>query len=123
LTPHNHPTNSSSVEHTHSRGGTHSHSTSLGLTDQLSAGGSPVMYKGNNCYGAPQGPDSNTVKTGISINSASTGISIAPATTGLSVNTVTTALTVDNSPPSPPYPDETRPYNIALLPMIKFRSP
>lgn len=123
LTPHNHPTNAGSVQHDHSSGGTHTHSTSLGLTDQLSGGGNPVMYKGNNCYGAPQGPSSNTVKTGISINSASTGISIAPATTGLSVNTVTTALTVDNSPPSPPYPDETRPYNIALLPMIKFRSP
>ena len=124
LLEHAHPSNSGTVQHTHVNTGTHSHSTSLGLTDQLSAGNTPVMYKGNNCYSAPQGPGSNTVKVGIpQTNSSPTNLALNSATTGLTVNTVTTGLTVDNSPPSPPYPDETRPYNIALLPMIKFRSP
>jgi hypothetical protein len=48
---------------------------------------------------------------------------VASNFTGLSVDTVTTGLTVDNAPPTAPTPDETRPYNVALLPMIKYRIP
>lgn len=58
--------------------------------------------------------------TGVSAGSSATGLVIQNNVTGISVNTVTTGLTVDNSPPTAPVPNETRPYNIALLPVIKY---
>ena len=80
------------------------------------------LYDGNGQWGAPQGPFSNSVQTNVSFRSALTGLGVASNFTGLSVDTVTTGLTVDNAPPTAPTPDETRPYNVALLPMIKYRT-
>ena len=122
LTEHAHPTNSGTV--THSHGATSNHCHAIGnIPNSEVVGDQFGYYDGNAQWGAPSGPNSANSVTNASVDSKKTGLAVVTATTGLSVNTVVTSLTVDNSPPSPPYPDESRPYNIALLPMIKFRSP
>ena len=59
--------------------------------------------------------------TGISILSKVTAISVNTCVTGITkANLGATGLTVDNTPPTAPFPNESRPYNVALLPMIKY---
>ena len=123
LNEHAHPTNSGTVTHTHANVNFgHSHTASVNMSDFI-VGDSGGVYDSNGQWGAPQGPFSNSVTTGVTVRSNSTGISVVNATTGLTIDTITTGLTVDNSPPTAPSPNENRPYNIALLPMIKYRTP
>ena len=123
LTQHAHPSNSGSVEHSHPTSGTHSH-TFPPLSNAEVVGDNAGLYDGDaRISGPPSGGASEKGYAKITVNPANTNLALVTATTGLTVDIVTTSLTVDNSPPSPPYPNETRPYNIALLPMIKFRSP
>jgi len=59
--------------------------------------------------------------TGIESTVASlTNITLQSEVTAITLNTGTTGLTVNNSPLAAPVPNETRPYNIALLPVIKY---
>lgn len=58
--------------------------------------------------------------TNVSVVSEKTNITVASCTTGITVDSIVTGLTVDNSPPTAPVPNETRPYNVALLPVIKY---
>ena len=81
------------------------------------------FYDGNNKRG-------NVTKY-TTTNSA--GISAANSTTNVTINnngtnipdTIinTTALTVDNAPSTAPSPNETRPTNFSLIPIIKYRNP
>ena len=121
LTTHAHPTNSGTVQHSHPVSSSHRHRDTLRNAEVV--GDQAGLYDGNGQWGAPQGPNSISRTTGVSFRSASTGLGVATANTGLSVDIVTTGLTVDNAPPVAPNPDETRPYNVALLPMIKYRIP
>lgn len=121
LLTHNHPSNAPTKTHVHpSNGGSHRHNIN-GIPNAEVVGDTGGFYDGNAQWGAPQGPDSTSSTTGVSLRSALTSMSVNSANTGLTVDTVTTGLTVDNSPPVAPNPDETRPYNLAMLPMIKFR--
>jgi microcystin-dependent protein len=121
LNQHAHPTNSGTVTHDHVNANPgHSHTATVKMSGFI-VGDQGGVFDSNGQWGAPQGPFSNSVRTGVTVNSNSTNISVVNATTGLAINTITTGLTVDNSPPIPPSPNENRPYNIALLPMIKYR--
>ena len=118
LTQHNHPSNSATVQHTHgSNGGTHSHVLGTRPVSEV-VGDTPSFYDGNS--GAGFGRGINGAFTGVSASASSTLISLAAASTGITVNTVTTGLTVNNAPPTAASPDESRPYNVALAPIIKF---
>lgn len=86
-------------------------------------GDEPGFYDGNNKVGN-QDKISNNNFTGISINNCTTGVTINNNTTGITATLVcTTALTVDNSPALAPSPNETRPVNLSLLPIIKYKNP
>ena len=99
----------------------HFHTWSVANTEVV--GDTPGFYDGNNKVGnIPQ--NSNNANTGISISNAATGVTINNNTTGITQTlTCTTALTVNNSPPTAPSPNETRPVNLALLPLIKYKEP
>jgi len=118
LPQHNHPSNSATVQHNHgSNGGNHSHFLgNLPVSEVV--GDTASFYDGNS--GAGYGRGINGAFTGVSISSGLTSVSLAAASTGITVNTVTTGLTVNNAPPTAATPDETRPYNVALAPIIKF---
>ena len=123
LNTHNHPSNSGTVNHNHpSNGGCHLHAMRP-IANAEVVGDTPGFYDGNAQWGAPQGPNSTSATTGVALGASLTGLGVQTATTGLSVDIVTTGLTVDNAPPTAPSPDESRPHNIALLPMIKYRIP
>ena len=121
LTQHAHPSNSGTVTHTHSTTSNHAHTARFKNAEVV--GDQAGLYDGNGQWGPPQGPNSSSASTNVSFRSANTNLSIVTANTGLSVNTIVTGLTVDNAPPTAPNPNETRPYNVALLPMIKYRIP
>ena len=116
LTQHNHGTNNAS--HTHpNNGGNHNHFIGdFGNAEVV--GDTAGFYDGNNNIGVQ--PALSTAFTGIQINSAVTSLTVNNNTTALTVNTVTTGITVNNSPPTAPFPDESRPMNVALVPIIKY---
>jgi hypothetical protein len=122
LIQHAHPTNSTTVQHLHSATSLHNHGFPGDFANSEVVGDTAGFYDGAAQWGAPSPPNSNSATTNIAVNSSLTGLTLQNKVTGISVNTVTTSLTVDNSPPSPPTPNETRPYNIALLPVIKYTS-
>ena len=119
LIQHAHPTNSTTVQHAHGSSSNHSHAIN-NIANAEVVGDAAGFYDGAAQWGAPSGPDSNNPGTNVTVNSSLTGITLQSQVTNISVNTVTTSLTVDNSPPTAPVPDETRPYNVALLPVIKY---
>jgi hypothetical protein len=81
-------------------------------------GNTPSWYDSvGSSFGKPQ---TTTQKTGISIDPGVTNFTLASKQSSLTVQTCTTGLTVDNAPPTAPSPDESRPNNRALLPMIKY---
>ena len=83
-------------------------------------GNTPGFYDGNNQLGT-RIASSNSKTTGVAVLAKATGISAASNITGITqANICTTGVTVNNSPPTAPSPNETRPYNVALLPIIKF---
>jgi hypothetical protein len=116
LTQHNHGTNNAS--HTHpNNGGNHNHLIGdFGNSEVV--GDTAGFYDGNNNIGSQAAlfPAS----TGIQINSCGTGLTVNNNVTALTVNTITTGVTVNNSPPTAPFPNETRPMNVALVPIIKY---
>lgn len=97
----------------------HNHAWNVPLATVV--GGSPGLFRGDGKIGNAGGnTDSRT--TGIAISNAVTGISINCCVTGLT-NTLTcvTALSVLNSPAVAPTPNETRPVNFSLLPILKYK--
>jgi microcystin-dependent protein len=81
--------------------------------------GSPTWYDGN----SNKGPrTTGTAFTGISAAASLTGITICQHLSGLTQTQVcTTGMTVtEPSPPTAPSPNETRPFNIALIPIIRY---
>lgn len=120
LIQHAHPTNSTTVQHLHGVTSLHNHGFPGDFANAEVVGDTAGFYDGAAQWGAPSPPNSNPATTNIAVNSSFTGLTLQNKVTGISVNTVTTSLTVDNSPPTAPVPNETRPYNIALLPVIKY---
>jgi hypothetical protein len=99
----------------------HDHQFSIPAADVV--GGTPGFYDGDNKLGA-QGVNTTSATAGVTIANATTGITFATACTGITQTIIcTTALTVDNSPATAPSPNETRPVNFSLLPIIKYRNP
>ena len=97
----------------------HNHAWNLPLATVV--GSSPGLFRGDGKIGNSAGAtDSRT--TGISVANATTGISINCCVTGLTNTlTCTTALAVLNSPTLAPTPNETRPVNFSLLPILKYK--
>jgi len=108
----------------------HSHTvTDPGHTHQFSVPNSEVVgdtagfYDGNNKRGG-RGAVTSSSNAGVAIANATTGVVINNALTGITQTIIcTTGLTVNNSPASAPVPNETRPTNFSLLPIIKYRDP
>ena len=81
------------------------------------------FYDGNNKIGN-QTKGTTTASANVSPQNATTGVTINPELTGITQTIInTTGLTVDNEPSTAPSPNETRPNNFALLPIIKYRNP
>jgi hypothetical protein len=99
----------------------HSHQFSVPNSEVV--GDTPGFYDGNNKRGGRGAVTSNS-NAGVAIANATTGVVINNALTGITQTIIcTTGLTVNNSPASAPVPNETRPTNFSLLPIIKYRDP
>jgi len=99
----------------------HSHEFNVPNTEIV--GDTPGFYDGNNKFG-PITRNTTNSSANVAIASATTGVTINPALTGITQTIAcTTGLTVNNSPASAPVPNETRPVNFSLLPIIKYRDP
>ena len=99
----------------------HSHLWAVGNAEVV--GDTPGFYDGNNKVGTRTGL-TTTATTGLTINNNTTGLTINNGLTNITQTLIcTTAITVNNSPVSAPVPDETRPTNFALLPILKFKEP
>jgi hypothetical protein len=99
----------------------HSHQFSVPNSEVV--GDTPGFYDGNNKRGG-RGAVTSASNAGVAIANATTGVVINNALTGITQTIIcTTGLTVNNSPASAPVPNETRPTNFSLLPIIKYRDP
>jgi len=99
----------------------HSHQFSVPNSEVV--GDTPGFYDGNNKRGG-RGAVTSSSNAGVAIANATTGVVINNALTGITQTIIcTTGLTVNNSPASAPVPNETRPTNFSLLPIIKYRDP
>ena len=117
---HNHLITDPGHTHTVSDPG-HSHQFSVPNSEVV--GDTPGFYDGNNKRGG-RGAVTSASNAGVLITNATTGVVINNALTGITQTIIcTTGLTVDNSPASAPVPNETRPTNFSLLPIIKYRDP
>jgi microcystin-dependent protein len=98
------------------------HTHSWGVPNAEVVGDTPGFYDGNNKVGN-QNRSSASCTTGITIASANTGLTQTNVcVTGITQTlTCTTAISVNNSPVVAPSPNETRPVNLALLPIIKYK--
>jgi GH18 family chitinase len=104
--------------HTHpNNGGSHYHNIGS-LANAEVVGNDWGFYDGNaNVSG---GQNVSTAFTGVKIGSKATALTINNRVTGWTVNVSPTNITINNSPPVAPYPDESRPMNVALVPLIKY---
>jgi len=99
------------------------HSHRFNVPNAEVVGDQAGFYDGNNKIG-PQNVFTTTNSAGVSVSSATTGVTINSSLTNIPQTIInTTGLTVDNSPATAPSPNETRPVNFALLPIIKYRNP
>jgi len=121
-------------QHTHANPA-HGHTVTQGdyaISTATVVGNDNGLYRGNRNQGF-QTPTSegnmvaaatsitiNNATTGVTVNAASTGVTVNDASTGVTVNNNTTGITTNNTPVTAPTPDETRPKNVALLPIIKY---
>jgi hypothetical protein len=99
------------------------HSHQFNVPNAEVVGNTAGFYDGDNKIGERNVATTNS-SAALVINANTVGLVPNNALTNLT-QTVTdeTDLTVDNSPPSAPVPNETRPVNFALLPIIKYRNP
>lgn len=107
ITNHSHPNN----------GGTHSHFIGNFSVSEV-VGDTASFYDGN--AGVSGNNNTSSSITNVKVGTNFTNVSIDNKKSDLTVRTATTNLTVNNSPPTAPYPNESRPYNTALLPIIKY---
>jgi hypothetical protein len=99
----------------------HSHSWSVPNAEVV--GNTPGFYDGNGKIGNYNGNSSNS-SAGLVINNATTGVTVNNSLTGITATLVcTTGISVDNSPVTAPTPNETRPVNFSLLPILKYKEP
>lgn len=78
------------------------------------------FYDGNNQLGN-RDATSDIRTTALGLLNRATGVTLQNGVTNITqTNICTTQLTVDDAPPTAPSPNESRPYNVALLPMIKY---
>ena len=81
------------------------------------------FYDGNNKVGTRSG-NTQSSSAGLIVNNNTTGLTINNGLTNITATLIcTTAISVDNSPAAAPVPDETRPVNFALLPILKYKEP
>jgi len=105
-------------DHTHpDNGGMHSHFIGDFKVTEV-VGDTASFYDGDG--GLSGGNDTENNVTNVQVATSFTNVSINNRQANLVVQTATTNLTVNNSPPTAPHPDESRPYNTALLPIIKY---
>lgn len=98
----------------------HQHTWNVPNTEVV--GDQAGFYDGNNKRGNIT-VYSEKCTAGVSINPATTNITINNGVTNITCTlTKCTAIVVNNSPVTAPSPNETRPVNIALLPIIKYKS-
>lgn len=100
------------------------HTHKWGVPNSEVVGDTPGFYDGNNKVGNKPAQTASCT-TGVSIASATTGLTQTNVcTTGITQTLVcTTAISVNNSPVAAPSPNETRPVNFSLLPIIKYKEP
>jgi hypothetical protein len=86
-------------------------------------GNSAGFYDGNNKVGTQSG-NTTSCSAGLVINNNTTGLTVDNGLTNITQTlTCTTAISVNNSPAVAPVPDETRPVNFSLLPILKYKEP
>lgn len=120
IVSHSHNNTSTSIAHTHTVADPgHSHSIS-GIPNAEVVGDAAGFYDGNGGLGNRSVAVSNQ-GTGVGFVNAFTGVSVQSCVTGITqANTCTTGIVINNAPPTAATPDESRPFNIALLPIIKY---
>lgn len=118
LCQHCHPVTITNHAHPYTDPG-HSHVIGTFVVSEV-VGNSAGWYDSEGVkYGCHDGI--STEKTGVSLNSAFTGVALNNAVTGITrTECCVTDITVLNSPPTAPSPNENRPTNLALLPIIKY---
>ncbi len=99
------------------------HDHQFNIPNSEVVGNTAGFYDGDNKIG-PRGVSTTSAPANVVILSNTTGVVINQALTNLTDTIInTTSLTVDNSPATAPSPNETRPVNFALIPIIKYRNP
>lgn len=99
------------------------HSHSWAVQNAEVVGNTPGFYDGNGKIGTASGFTSNS-GANLTISAANANLTVNNALTNITqTNINTTSLTVDASPVVAPSPNETRPTNIALLPIVKYKEP
>jgi hypothetical protein len=99
------------------------HSHQFNIPNAEVVGDQAGFYDGDNKIG-PRNITTTNSGANVFLLSNTTGVTINQALTNLTQTiSNTTSLTVDNSPATAPTPNETRPVNFALLPIIKYRNP
>jgi microcystin-dependent protein len=100
------------------------HSHSWNTDNATVVGNTAGLFVGDGKRGGSSGL-SYPATTGITGTcNCTTGLTICCAPTGITQTQVScTAITVNPSPVAAPTPNETRPVNLALLPLIKYKEP
>lgn len=98
----------------------HCHAFS-GFPNAEVVGGTYGFYDGNAQWAGPTAIGGGECTTGLKAVTATSKLIVDVDPTGITqANICTTAVTVNNSPPLAPSPNENRPFNVALLPIIKY---
>jgi len=97
----------------------HCHQWNVGNAEVV--GNTAGFYDGNNKVGTRSGFTCSN-GAGLSLNACTTGLTINNGLTNITQTLIcTTAITVNNSPVAAPVPDESRPVNFSLLPILKYK--
>jgi hypothetical protein len=92
-----------------------------GIANSEVVGNDGGFYDGAGQWAAPTAIGGGDKATGIKIVTATSNLIVDVDPTNITqANICTTALTINNSPPTAFSPDENRPFNVALLPIIKY---
>ena len=99
----------------------HSHCWNVPVAEVV--GNDAGLYDGNGKIGNASGGTSTNLAN-LTINTAITNVAINNNATGITATLIqTTALTVNPAPVLVVNPDETRPFNFSLLPILKYKTP
>jgi microcystin-dependent protein len=87
-------------------------------------GGSDGLFRGDGKIGNSGTRFTTSNTAGLTVNNCTTGVVVDCASTGITETlSCVTAISVLNSPTLAPTPNETRPTNLALLPILKYKEP